>query len=563
MAKTKKPFPINVTIAGEGKDEWRNRYFKFVIEDSKTSIPPFSVGQIIKDPKPLYTALSNAGGNMMAPQAQAELRNRTQNYHAKPSFTVATRIGWHGLAYVFPNQIVGKPPLRIEKSFGDIDPQMLAKYRVRGTLESWKQSVASLCSGNSRLMFAASLAFTGPILSFVSGEKSGGFQLYGKGETGKTTAAMVAGSVWGCHRDPAKRQAGFCEKWNTTVNELEVTALAHNDALLILDETKLAAGKEKDRADIVLDVVFRIDGMIEKARMTNVGSPRSWRCYFLSTSNLPLEQLARPSRHIAEEDRGRLVDIPLPSDDTICEELHEFVNAEDFTTKLKNRCRNHYGAPIREFVSRLVAVRQNEPKYERFQQAMKKWREQYKKTLNERLRSVRPENRATSRFATVFAAGRLAIYFGILPWKPQELLQAILSCQLDGLKKPVTTEDTVIAAMDKKMADYMRKNRTKFIDLRKGWLEPGAHKFESVLGFIAKHKGYMYCYLTAEKLNLIIGTGDAARRYKQSLVDRGRLDVSSGGAGGRRFVVERRIFTGKSKDGMKSVHAIKLKPVKR
>src|ERR1039458_8998695 len=83
-----------------------------------------SVGQIIKDPKPLYTALSNAGGNMMAPQAQAELRNRTQNYHAKPSFTVATRIGWHGLAYVFPNQIVGKPPLRIEKSFGDIDPQM-------------------------------------------------------------------------------------------------------------------------------------------------------------------------------------------------------------------------------------------------------------------------------------------------------------------------------------------------------------------------------------------------------------------------------------------------------
>ena len=496
MAKTKKPFPINVTIAGEGKDEWGNRYFKFVIEDSKTSIPPFSVGQIIKDPKPLYTALSNAGGNMLAPQAQAELRNRTQNYHAKSSFTVATRIGWHGLAYVFPNQIVGKPPLRIEKSFGEIDPQMLAKYMVRGTLETWKQSVASLCSGNSRLMFAASLAFTGPILRFVSGERSGGFQLYGKGETGKTTAAMVAGSVWGCHRDPAKRQAGFCEKWNTTVNELEVTALAHNDALLILDETKLAAAKEKDRADIVLNVVFRIDGMIEKGRKTNVGSPRSWRCFFLSTSNLPLEQLASPSRPIDEADRGRLVDIPLPSDDTICEELHEFADAEDFTTKLKNRCRIHYGAPIREFVSRLVAVRQNESKYERFQQTMKKWREQYEEALNEKLRGVRPLNRAKSRFATVFAAGRLAIYFGILPWAPMKLKQAILSCQLDDLKKPITTEDTVIAEMQKKLLDYIRQNKGKAKDLRNWYANPNTHRFDSVPYYKANHKGYMYCYLT-------------------------------------------------------------------
>jgi hypothetical protein len=112
------------------------------------------------------------------------------------------------------------------------------------------------------------------------------------------------------------------------------------------------------------------------------------------------------------------------------------------------------------------------------------------------------------------------------------------------------------------MADYMRKNRTKFIDLRKGWLEPGAHKFESVLGFIAKHKGYMYCYLTDRALKLIIGTGADASLYKQCLADRKRLEVSPGGAGGRRFVVERRIFTGTGKDGMKWVHAIKLKPVK-
>jgi hypothetical protein len=46
------------------------------------------------------------------------------------------------------------------------------------------------------------------------------------------------------------------------------------------------------------------------------------------------------------------------------------------------------------------------------------------------------------------------------------------------------------------------------------------------------------------------------------LVDRGRLDVSTGGKGGRRFVVERRIFAGKGKEGMEWVHAIRKYPIK-
>ena len=390
--KAKKPFDIRVSIAGEGHDEWGNRYFKFVIRDSTRIIPPFSAEQIIKDPKLLYTALSNAGATMVGGAAKAELRNQIQSYQAPPSFQVATRVGWHGPAHVFPDKVVGNSPLKIERSFGDIDSQMLAKYRVGGTLESWQKRVASLCSGNSRLMFAASLAFTGPILAFVTGERSGGFQLYGKGETGKTTAAMVAGSVWGCHKDPARRQAGFCEKWNSTANQLEVTALAHNEALLILDETKLAAAKERDRADVVLDVVFRIDSMVEKGRKTNVASPRSWRCYFLSTSNLPLDQLAKPSRPVDEADRGRLVDIPLPSGNSICEKLHGFSNAEKFTTYLKNRCLNHYGTPSREFVTRLVAIRKSGSEYDRLKKALSSAREQYIDALKERLDGLKPLN---------------------------------------------------------------------------------------------------------------------------------------------------------------------------
>ncbi len=161
-------------------------------------------------------------------------------------------------------------------------------------------------------------------------------------------------------------------------------------------------------------------------------------------------------------------------------------------------------------------------------------------------------------FATVYAAGALAISLGVLDWDRNALRKAILSCQLDGLTKPKEAKkDSAILAMDKKLVDYLRQNEAKAMFLPRRYADPKTHQFGSVPYYIAKHKGHMYYYLTAAALQSIIGTGAAASQYKQSLVAKGRLDVSSGGTSGRRFVVERRIFTGKDKEGMEWVHAIK------
>ena len=163
-------------------------------------------------------------------------------------------------------------------------------------------------------MFSVSLAFTGPILPLVTGPKAGGFQIWGAPETGKTTAAMVAGSVWGCHRGEGHRERGFAESWNSTSGKVEVTALAHNDALLILDETKRAGKDDRDRAQVVTLVGFGLAEMTEKERLTNQGSARWWRCYFLSTSNFSLGELARRGGVVIDEaNRGRMADIPLPN----------------------------------------------------------------------------------------------------------------------------------------------------------------------------------------------------------------------------------------------------------
>jgi hypothetical protein len=54
------------------------------------------------------------------------------------------------------------------------------------------------------------------------------------------------------------------ETWHNTANELEVVGLPHNDALLVLDETELAADTDRDRAKVVLNTAFRLEGQVEK-----------------------------------------------------------------------------------------------------------------------------------------------------------------------------------------------------------------------------------------------------------------------------------------------------------
>jgi putative DNA primase/helicase len=294
----------HVRIVGEGLDEWGNRYVKLRVRDSAQDIPPFKVADLVRDPTRLFAALANAGWNGLTPKARHEvLKKLEERKRQAPSFTVATRLGWNGDAFVLPDQIFGDPEMPLETVFGDLDHTMLAKYRTRGSLKEWQDQVAARCTGNSRLIFSVFLAFTGPVLRFVGGPKGGGFQLWGDAETGKTTSAMVAGSVWGCHRGD-RRERGFVETWNSTSGKIEVTALAHRDTLLLLDETKLAGTTAHRRAEVVTSVTFTLAEMTEKQRLTNASSARAWRGFFYSTSNLTLTKLAREGK-IEVDDAGR------------------------------------------------------------------------------------------------------------------------------------------------------------------------------------------------------------------------------------------------------------------
>lgn len=135
-------------------------------------------------------------GLRMAPGTAT--RNRLAEYldtrYLKERVTCVDRVGWHRGVYVLP----GESMRTSETGERFIRPKARWKTRSRqrGELAEWLRQVAAPCAGNSRLVFAVCCAFGGPLMSPLM-VQTGGFHLVGDSSLGKTTALLVAASVWG------------------------------------------------------------------------------------------------------------------------------------------------------------------------------------------------------------------------------------------------------------------------------------------------------------------------------------------------------------------------------
>ena len=220
-------------------------------------------------------------------------------------------------------------------------------------------------------------------------------------------------------------------------------------------------------------MVFALAEMTEKERLTNPTAARSWRCYFLSTSNASLRELGRLGTVVIDEaHRGRMADIPLPvNGNGIFEDLHGFPNGEALSDTLQRRARRYYGAPSRAFIRELVEARKTD--LQGLRQFLEAERKFYRRKLARVVRreKLKPLNRTSSRYATVFAAGSLASKYVIVPWARREILKSILSCELDQLRRAEKERDEipVPSAEDlrAKLVRYLAEHRGEFMELRK------------------------------------------------------------------------------------------------
>lgn len=382
-------------------------------------------------------------GLRIAPRGKPYLVEYLQTASPKERARVTNRTGWHdagaeGAVFVLPGEAIGpKAGAWIYES----EAGPVHTFALRDNLRMWQGEVAALCSGNSRLLFAVSVAFAAPLL-YLTGSESGGFHFRSNSSDGKTTALRVAASVCG--------GPDFMQRWRATDNGLEALAMQHCDAPLLLDEIAQidprAAG----------EVAYMLANGSGKARAGRTGGARdraSWRLLFLSAGEIGLaEHLGEIGKTPRAGQELRLAEIPADAGKGLglFEDLHEFKSGSEFAKALDRAARRFHGTAFYAFLSELVQHQEAVP--ELIREAQKKFEAAL---LTESAHGQ--ARRVAARFALVGAAGELATKWGITDWTPGEAMQAARACFEAWLSRRGGQGNQEERAMLAKVREFLRR----------------------------------------------------------------------------------------------------------
>lgn len=369
-----------------------------------------------KDTSEFFRTLADGGLAISSVQAD---RSKLIEYVNSAQTENATRLrcvdrpGWLGDNYVLPGTVYGAQETETPYFIG----QGADDYAQAGTLEQWQQTVAAMAVGNTRIVFALSVAFAGVLLK-LAGESGGGFHFVGPTSIGKTTMLLEpAAGAWG----PPER---FAKKWRATANGLEGACVARNDNLLILDELAQVSPDEAGNA------VYMIANGQAKSRMARDGSPMrtpTWCELFLSAGETDLLGHMADAKRIAKG--GQLVRLPsIPADAGAgmgtLENLHGHPDSKGFADTFKRSVHAYYGKAGDAFLKQLTAPGQ----LEKVRQALKAYMPSSMAQLNVPAKATPEVTRMASRFALVAFAGSLATQYGITGWNEREAENAARSC---------------------------------------------------------------------------------------------------------------------------------------
>lgn len=363
---------------------------------------------LIGDPTAVCRLLANDGlAISSARKAQEQLAEYINLMPLNARAICVDRTGWHRNAYVTATRTFGESkgePIILQ----GVTP---ADHQTSGTLQGWQQGVAALAVGNSRLAFALSAAFAGPLLYPINAE-SGGIHFRGASSIGKSSMLTVAASVWGC----------TVHNWRATDNAAEALARAANDSLLILDE--LGQGEAK----AVNAMGYMLSNGAGKARMSKDTSARpitTWRLIYISTGEIGLaEKLAEAGQKARAGQEVRFLDIPADAGVGYgaFENLHGSADGDKFANRIRLSIEADKGHAAAAFLEKITSA-SIEQLATSVKAAVERWKAHYLPAGADGQVA-----RAASRFALIAAAGELATTMGVLPWPEGEASRAAGKC---------------------------------------------------------------------------------------------------------------------------------------
>ncbi len=327
------------------------------------------------------------------------------------------RLGWiqsgDRVVYILPDHAVGMSREHVVfQNAHAIEPA----FEATNKYEDWRESVARLAQGNSRLVFAICAAFAGPLLR-LTGEASGGLHLRGVSSIGKSTALDGAASVYG---DPDK---ALPRRWRTTVNGLEGLATMHNDGLLILDELSQVDPRDAGEAAYLL---ANGQGKTRASRSGLARPTTNWRLLYLSAGEESLSALmARAGRRPTAGQEIRMAEIEADAGAGmgLLEKLHEFDAPAQFVLAFHDATKAHHGAVGAEYLARLSDDQKDVVAF--LTDGMAKF---LKANVVQDRNGGGQVERVARRFALIGLAGKVASKYQLTGWGEDESMEAARLC---------------------------------------------------------------------------------------------------------------------------------------
>jgi putative DNA primase/helicase len=440
-------------VLGEARDPEGSGWavvIRFKDRDGKEKTAILPKAKMVNGFNETRSLLADLGLRMplKSPNMVDPLATCLNQYRSDHRIMLCGATGWAGSSFVLPADVIGKAGEDPMMFTGD--PKAL-HFGKAGDLTTWQREVAARAIGNSRAVFCLSLALAGPLLKPLDLE-SGGFHIRGGSSSGKSTLAMLAGSVWG-----GGGPLGFAQSWRATANGLETMATGHSDTFMALDELAQLAPEEAGGA------AYMLSNGQAKARLKSDGTARTraqWRLLFLSTGEISLADHMKTSRaggNVMAGQELRVIDLKADAGRSLgaWEDTHEFTTGAAYSDALKQAARSHYGHAGPTFVRAMVnggvdVIAKAKAIEARF----------FKAALNDD--DTGQIHRGACRFAIVAAAGELASELGVLPWEPDAAFGMALYMfkgWASGFGRTTAREETTVL---RRVVDMISANMARF-----------------------------------------------------------------------------------------------------